>query len=394
MDPPQDPQLHAARRAGRQAAAPGRGAHGAVPRGLRPRLPEHEAGDARPHRRARVRIGACVSAVHAAVQRQTRRRRRLLPGSRRRLLHHAEHRGRRARLSDDLPRVRPPARGQLAGRRAGVVQRGTGGVLQHLPVVRRTRGIARPRQARAHPRPARALHPAHRAAGRRLPLAALQRRRAPRHLLCRVVGAGALPAAGQPAAQGPARDLPAAVRRRRSAGRRIPRRLRRERSRAREGASALREAIALPVDPRPLRRQGGDRQGLDRRSAERGRRTGRVRESAVRAAPAAGRRGPRRSRARADARPRARPGGAGAGPRLAGTGGRRGDADRGRRQGGRRQRLSAGLLPRRACSCVARGSTASRSPRTRRDRRSCSWSRSSPSSRRWRTRTVSPPTPR
>ena len=49
---------------------------------------------------------------------------------------------------------------------------------------------------------------------------------------------------------------------------------------------------------------------------------------AVRAAPAGGRRGPRRRRAEADARPRARPGGAGAHPRLAGPGGRRGHADR------------------------------------------------------------------
>ena len=82
-------------------------------------------------------------------------------------------------------------------------------VLQHLPVVRRTRGVARPGQGRARLRPARALHPAHGAAGGRLSIAALQRRRAPRHLLCRVVGAGALPAARQPGAQGPARDLPA-----------------------------------------------------------------------------------------------------------------------------------------------------------------------------------------
>ena len=98
--------------------------------------------------------------------------------------------------------------GQHAGRRAGVVQRGAGGVLQHLPDVRRPRGLARPRQGGARLRAPRALHPAQGAARRRSSIAPLQRGRSARRVLCRVVGAGALPADGQPAAQGPGRHLP------------------------------------------------------------------------------------------------------------------------------------------------------------------------------------------
>ena len=125
-----------------------------------------------------------------------------------RLLHHAVHRSRGARLPDHLPRVRAPAGGHHARRRAGVVQRGAGRVRQHLPDVRRRRGHARPRQGRARLRAPRALHPAEGSPRRRSSIVALQRGRPARRVLRRVVGARALPADRQPAAQGAGRRLP------------------------------------------------------------------------------------------------------------------------------------------------------------------------------------------
>ena len=67
-------------------------------------------------------------------------------------LHHAERSmaGERA-YRVDLPRVRPPARRQLAGRRAGVVQRGAGAsTTAPTQPKRRTRGIARQRSSTSH----------------------------------------------------------------------------------------------------------------------------------------------------------------------------------------------------------------------------------------------------
>ena len=162
VDPLADPQLHAARRARRQAAAPGRGAHGAVPRGLRPRLPEHPPADAGAHRRARLRIGARLSAVHAAVQRQADRGRRLLPARRRGAYYItlSTEAGERA-YPTIFHEVRAPA-----GRaprsptcRCGST-RGLPGDYSTYQMVRRPGGHARPRQGRARLRAPRALHPA------------------------------------------------------------------------------------------------------------------------------------------------------------------------------------------------------------------------------------------
>ena len=270
----------------------------------------------------------------------------------RRLLHHAEHRGRRARLPDDLPRVRAPAGRQRAGRRAGVVQRGAGRVRQHLPDVRRARGHARPRQGGARLRrcasassrspscsPSIIDSPLYNEGDRRGVFYAESWALVHYLLIGNPQRKGQLGAYLQKYADG----VPSAAR--------GPRGLRRHRSRAREGAARLRPQSLYRSTRVQLHRQGGDRQGLDRRSAERRGRPGGLRGSA--AARCAG---PRTPRPAPKARSKLTPDHARAQAVLAriravaGPGGRRGDADRGRGQGGRRHRLPARLLPG-ACRC-------------------------------------------
>ena len=106
--------------------------------------------------------------------------------------------------------------GTTLRRRAGVVQRGAGRVLQHVPdaTSRSAHGDARPSSRKTHVFAApRALHPARRAPRRRSHVADVQRGRPPRHLLRRVVGPRALPADRQPRASRAAHHLPAGVRR-------------------------------------------------------------------------------------------------------------------------------------------------------------------------------------
>ena len=136
------------------------------------------------------------------------------------------------------------------------------------------------------------------------------------------------------------------VRRRRAVGTGRARGLRRQRERAREGAAALRVAVDLSVDARPASptRSRSTRTGP---SISRARPTAQAayRGSAAGGAPPRGGGDARRRGAQAGARPRAGSGGARPHPRRRGPGRRRRDADGSRRQGRRRHRLPAGLLP-------------------------------------------------
>ena len=368
VDPPADPQLHAARRARRQAAAPGRGA--AWSSSAR----SSAASSRAPGRPTPAPIVVHVFGLERAYQpfMPLFNGKRVEVGgyfqpTRRRLLHHAV-----APRPANAP-TRPSSTSTCtcwSATRWPTCRCGSTRGWPSTTAPTRCTATARPRSAASRRSTSSSCASASSRCTELLAVdhrvAALQRGRPPRRVLRRVVGARALPADRQPAAQGPARHLPAEVRRRRAGG--PPRSARPSASPKPSSRRSCSEYVSQSLYQSTARTPSPTRW----RSTRTGRSISRATPTARPPTPiccwrCAGRRTPRPAPRRAlklDARPCARPGRA-----RRGSAPSHGQADAAatllgaRGEGGRRHRLPAVLLPGRACCCAARASTRRRSRR-------------------------------